>query len=46
VAARPTFWVAACAGLIVVGSRMGAMFTGQQFLQNLLHYSTVPGLRS
>lgn len=26
VAARPTFWVAACAGLVVFGSLMGAMF--------------------
>jgi DHA2 family multidrug resistance protein-like MFS transporter len=40
-AARPTFWVAACAGLIVFGSLMGAMFIGQQFLQNVLDYSTV-----
>jgi MFS family permease len=41
VAARPTFWVAACAGLIVFGSLMGAMFIGQQFLQNVLAYSSV-----
>src|SRR6266550_1407694 len=41
VAARPTFWVAACAGLIVFGSLMGAMYIGQQFLQNVLGYSTV-----
>jgi EmrB/QacA subfamily drug resistance transporter len=40
-AARPTFWVAAAAGLIVFGSLMGAMFIGQQFLQNVLDYSTV-----
>jgi DHA2 family multidrug resistance protein-like MFS transporter len=40
-AARPTFWVAACAGLIVFGSLMGAMFIGQQFLQNVLGYSTI-----
>ena len=40
-ASRPTFWVAACAGLIVFGSLMGAMFIGQQFLQNVLAYSTV-----
>jgi MFS family permease len=39
VAARRTFWVAACAGLIVFGSLMGAMFVGQQFLQNVLAYS-------
>jgi EmrB/QacA subfamily drug resistance transporter len=41
VAARPTFWVAACAGIIVFGSLMGAMFIGQQFLQNVLGYSSV-----
>lgn len=40
IAARPTFWVAACAGIIVFGSLMGAMFVGQQFLQNVLDYST------
>jgi DHA2 family multidrug resistance protein-like MFS transporter len=40
-ASRPTFWVAACAGLIVFGSLIGAMFIGQQFLQNVLGYSTV-----
>jgi MFS transporter, DHA2 family, multidrug resistance protein len=40
-AARPTFWVAACAGLIVFGSLMGAMFVGQQFLQNVLGYDTL-----
>jgi hypothetical protein len=41
VAARPLFWVAACAGIIVFGSLMGAMFVGQQFLQNVLGYSTL-----
>jgi DHA2 family multidrug resistance protein-like MFS transporter len=41
VAARPTFWVAACAGTIVFGTLMGAMFIGQQFLQNVLEYSTL-----
>jgi len=40
-AARPTFWVAAIAGVIVFGSLMGAMYIGQQFLQNVLEYSTV-----
>jgi MFS transporter, DHA2 family, multidrug resistance protein len=40
VAGRRTFWVAACAGIIVFGSLMGAMFVGQQFLQNVLGYST------
>jgi EmrB/QacA subfamily drug resistance transporter len=41
IAARPPFWVGACAGVIVFGSLMGAMFIGQQFLQNVLAYSTV-----
>ena len=41
VAARRIFWVAACAGIIVFGSLMAAMFIGQQFLQNVLGYSTV-----
>ena len=41
VAARPPFWVAACAGVIVFGSLMGAMFIGQQYLQNVLGYSTL-----
>ena len=41
VAARPTFWVAAVAGIIVFGSLMGSMYIGQQFLQNVLEYSTV-----
>ena len=39
-AARPTFWVAAVAGVIVFGSLMAAAFIGQQFLQNVLDYST------
>ncbi|HYH73293.1 MAG TPA: MFS transporter [Nocardioides sp.] len=41
VAARRIFWVAALAGIIVFGSLMGAMFIGQQFLQNVLDYSTL-----
>jgi MFS transporter, DHA2 family, multidrug resistance protein len=41
IASRPPFWVGACAGIIVFGSLMGAMFIGQQFLQNVLAYSTV-----
>ena len=40
VAGRRVFWVAALAGVIVFGSLMGAMFIGQQFLQNVLGYST------
>jgi MFS transporter, DHA2 family, multidrug resistance protein len=38
---RRVFWVAACAGIIVFGTLMGAMFVGQQFLQNVLGYSTL-----
>ena len=41
VAARPTFWVAAVAGMIVFGSLMGGLFIGQQFMQNVLGYSPV-----
>jgi MFS transporter, DHA2 family, multidrug resistance protein len=41
VASRRTFWVAAVAGIIVFGSLMGSMYIGQQFLQNVLGYSTV-----
>jgi MFS transporter, DHA2 family, multidrug resistance protein len=41
VAGRRTFWVAACAGIIVFGTLMAAMFVGQQFLQNVLGYSTL-----
>jgi hypothetical protein len=41
IAARPTFWVAALAGIIVFGSLMAAMFVNQQFLQNVLGYSTI-----
>src|SRR5205814_8651256 len=41
VAGRRVFWVAACAGIIVFGSLVAAMFVGQQFLQNVLGYSTL-----
>src|SRR4030095_2378860 len=41
IASRRVFWVAAVAGIIVFGSLMGAMFIGQQFLQNVLDYSTI-----
>jgi DHA2 family multidrug resistance protein-like MFS transporter len=41
VASRRLFWVAAVAGLIVFGTLMGAMFVGEQFLQNVLGYSTL-----
>jgi EmrB/QacA subfamily drug resistance transporter len=46
VAARRTFWVAACAGIIVFGSLMGAMFIGQQYLQNVQGYTTFEAGRS
>jgi hypothetical protein len=41
VAGRRIFWVAACAGVIVFGSLMAAAFVSQQFLQNVLGYSTL-----
>jgi hypothetical protein len=41
VAARPTVWAAACAGIIVFGSLMGAAFVSQQYLQNVLGYSSL-----
>ena len=41
IASRRIFWVAACAGMVVFGSLIGAMFIGQQFLQNVLQYSTL-----
>ena len=41
IAGRRVFWVAACAGIIVFGTLMGAAFVGQQFLQNILGYSTL-----
>ena len=41
IAGRRIFWVAACAGMVVFGTLMGAMFVGQQFLQNVLAYSTL-----
>ena len=41
IAGRRIFWVAAAAGIIVFGSLMGAMFIGQQYLQNVLGYSTL-----
>jgi len=41
IASRQIFWVAATAGIIVFGSLMGAMYIGQQFLQNILNYSTL-----
>jgi len=41
VAARPTFWVAACAGIVVFGTLMGTAYVSQQYVQNVLGYSTV-----
>ncbi len=41
VAVRPTFWVAAVAGIIVFGSLMGIAFINQQYLQNVLGYDTL-----
>ena len=41
VAGRRPFWVAAVAGIIVFGTLMGALFVGQQFIQNVLGYSTM-----
>jgi len=41
IAGRRPFWVAALAGIIVFGTLMGALFVGQQFLQNVLGYSTL-----
>lgn len=41
VAARPTFWVAAVAGIIIFGSLMGVLFVNQQYLQNVLGYGSV-----
>ena len=41
IAARRIFWVAACAGIIVFGSLMAAAFVSQQYLQNVLGYSTL-----
>ncbi|MSZ89689.1 MAG: MFS transporter [Actinobacteria bacterium] len=40
-ASRRLFWVPAVAGMVVLGSLAGAMYVGQQFLQNVLHYSTL-----
>ncbi|MDF3281085.1 MULTISPECIES: MFS transporter [unclassified Gordonia (in: high G+C Gram-positive bacteria)] len=41
IASRPTFWVAAVGGIVIFGTLMGAMFVGQQYLQNVLGYSTL-----
>jgi len=41
VARRRIFWVAALAGIIAFGALMGALFIGQQFLQDVLGYSAL-----
>ncbi len=41
IAGRRIFWVAAAGGIIVFGALMGALFVGQQFMQNVLGYSTL-----
>ena len=40
IARRRMFWVAALTGLIVFGTLVGSMFIGQQYVQNVLGYST------
>lgn len=40
VASRRIFWVAALTGLIVFGTLVGSLFVGQQYVQNVLGYST------
>lgn len=40
-ARRRIFWVAAVGGIIVFGSLMASMFIGQQYLQNVLGYSSL-----
>ena len=39
IARRRIFWVAAAGGVVVFGALMGAVFIGQQFMQNVLGYS-------
>ncbi len=41
IAGRRIFWVAGLGGLIVFGTLMGATYVGEQFLQNVLGYSTL-----
>lgn len=41
IARRRTFWVAAVGGIVIFGTLMGAMYVGQQFIQNVLGYSTL-----
>ena len=39
-AGRRLFWISAISGMIVFGSLMGSMFVGQQFIQDVLGYSS------
>lgn len=41
IAKRPTFWVAAVAGIIIFGSLMGSMFIGQQYMQDVLGFDPI-----
>ena len=41
IARRRIFWVAATGGLIVFGTLMAAIFLGEQYLQDVLGYSTL-----
>lgn len=41
VARRRLFWVPAVAGTLAFGSLVGAMFVGQQYLQNILGYDAL-----
>ncbi|MFF0814611.1 MFS transporter [Rhodococcus sp. NPDC003318] len=41
VAGRRIFWVAAVAGIVVFGTLMGVLYISQQYLQNVLAYSTL-----
>lgn len=41
IARRRMFWVPAAGGTIVFGSLMGALFVGQQYMQNILGYTTL-----
>jgi EmrB/QacA subfamily drug resistance transporter len=41
IARRRMFWVPAVGGTIVFGSLMGVLFVGQQYLQNILGYTTL-----
>lgn len=41
IARRPTFWVAAVAGIIIFGALMGSMFIGQQYMQDVLGFDPI-----